>query len=677
MNDYKSHRQRLQSLSANRRLLLAHRLGLPPATTADGTPAGGSDRKRLLAYIECETLESGLDTEIEDYGRSRLPAYMAPESVILVQRLPRTPAGKIDRDALRWIQPADTAPEENAVVAPRTETERILAEIWCEVIGIDELSVHDNFFEVGGDSLLSIRILARARQQGLQITPDKFFSSPTIEAQALQVGEINSAKIETGPVTGAVPLLPIQLWFFNQITVDPQQWSQSLLLQIDERLEFQMLERALQQLLIHHDALRSSFHRSGADWSQIFQEPDLDLPLEAIDLSICDESLIASELENKIATVCESLLLNEAPLLRLVCFNMPGSSPKLLFMVAHHLLLDAHAWHIFVQDMETLCGQLLAGETMSLPPKTNSVKDWAGRLTEHAQSDELQKQRDYWLGIVEPAAALPTDFPSPPHDNREQTGETVERSLGEAQTQELLHEVPRSYSTQINDALLAALGQTIGGWSNKSEVYLDLEGHGRESLFDDLDISRTIGWFTSVYPVKLTVDTSADPGQQLVTVKEQLRRIPDHGMGHGLLTYLSADQQLKARLATASRPQLCFNYLGQTHHQSGLLRPLEMNTGPVRSGRSPRAYLLEVNVSVVDNSLHASWTYSSKFHTRETIEQLAKTYIANLERLIAHCRSRENGTRTPSDFPLSGLDQSQLDGLAELLGKIDDPDGPG
>jgi len=663
--------QRIDRLSNSARELLERRL----AGMASQRQAEIGGKQRLLAYV----IGDGIDGDsLRSFLQSSLPDYMVPQTVTVVDSLPKTPAGKIDRQALRTIELDESDSDNLELVAPRNSTEEILASIWASVLGLDELSVHDNFFEVGGDSLLSIRILARARQQGLQIRPERFFSHPTIAEQAEIAGAPKTVQVESGQVRGAVPLTPIQHWFFDRIPVDPQQWNQSMLFSVPEALDSVTLERALQTVLLHHDALRMRFLSEGGQWRQDIVDLGAKLPFSVHDLSEIAPDQRDQAIDDVAARLNESLEFSQGLLLRMALMKTAPGRRNLLLVLAHHLIIDAESWRLLTDDLETVCKQILDGERIELPAKTSSFKAWSKRLVEYAQSSPVQEQLAYWnRDWSADAAELPTDFDAPAEANCIDSVAHVKTSLDLGETRALLYDVPKAYNTQINDALLTALGLACNEWIGRNVLLVDLEGHGREALFEDLDISRTVGWFTTVFPVLLQPDDRSHPGAALAAIKDQLRSIPVRGIGHGMLRYLSGDENTRQVLGAKTSARICFNYLGQMEDKESLFRGEQENLGPVRSKRGIRAYLLDVNARVAGGQLHVEWSYSGRFHRRDTIEQLASRFMQVLRELVQHCKLPEAGGHTPSDFPLADLDQDELDSLSELLGRADESDGTG
>jgi non-ribosomal peptide synthase protein (TIGR01720 family) len=344
-----------------------------------------------------------------------------------------------------------------------------------------------------------------------------------------------------------------------------------------------------------------------------------------------------------------------------------------LLLVIHHLAVDGVSWRILIEDFQTAYGQISRDETVALPPKTTSFKQWAERLHEWARSPELQGELDYWFALShQPISRLPVDFPNAA--NLVASEKKVSVALSVEETKLLLQEVPAAYRTQINDVLLTALGQAFERWTGNNSLLLDLEGHGREDLFEGVDLSRTIGWFTSVFPVLLNLEKPSDLGDAIKSVKEQLRAVPNHGIGCGVLRYLNPE--IAKNLHKLPGAEVNFNYLGQFDQalpKNSFLMLSSEPSGPIRSPRGNRRYLLEINGFIASSKLQLDWTYSEKIHRRESIENWATGFIESLRSLIQYCQSPDAGGCTPSDFAefkWSQWGQDDLDNITAILGEL-------
>jgi len=624
--------------------------------------------KRLVAYVVPQQQSDFSLTELRTFLKSKLPEYMLPSAVVRLKALPLTPNGKVDRQALP--APDSVRPElEGRFVAPRTPVEESIAEIWIQVLGVDRVGIYDNFFELGGDSIMSIQIIARLNQAGLKLTPKKMFEHPTVAGLATVADTAPTIQVEQGIVTGALPLTPIQHWFFEQELCEPHHWNQAVLLEVQQAIIPDLLQQAVQHLLHHHDALRLQFTPTASGWQQVHAglEQTKAVPLASIDLSNLPTAEQETALAGRANPLQASLDLTTAPLMQLALFNLGENQPNRLLIIIHHLVIDSVSWRILLEDLQTAYQQLSRGKAVQLPAKTTSFKRWSECLQEYAWSGTIQQERDYWIRTCRqslPCLCLPVD-----HANGANTfalARTVSVALSVEETRALLQEVPAAYRTEINDVLLTALVQTFARLTGEQSMLVYLEGHGREVADSDIDLSRTVGWFTTIFPVVLTLEGTSQPGEALKAIKEQLRKIPNRGLGYGVLRYLRQEAQLEP----FSQAEVRFNYLGQfdqTLPESSMFRLLKQTSGASRSPEGTRRYLLDINGFVLGGQLQLEWTYSEQRHRRTTIESLATGYMEALRSLISHCQSPEAGGYTVSDFPQADLNQKDLE---QFLAKV-------
>ena len=622
--------------------------------------------KRLVAYVVSAAGQSTSASDLRAHLRGRLPQYMIPAAFVILAEMPLTRNGKVDRRAL----PApDSTAADRSYTAPRTPQEKALVDIWTNVLGRKRVGIHDNFFELGGDSILAIQIVSKAKQAGLQLSPRHLFLHQTVAelAAAAQTGDGVSAEQE--PVIGHVNLTPVQHWFFERDYPVRHHFNQSLLLEVREDFDPSLAKRVLQEWIAHHDALRLRFVQEPTGWRQFNAAPDDTVPFEWVDLSALIEDEQIAAIETHAAQVQASLNLSEGPLVRVVFFHLGAGHPVRLLIVFHHLVVDGVSWRVLLEDLQTVWEQLRRGDEVRLPAKTTSFKYWSERLVELAQSDELREEMKYWLALPwDEHRPLPVDFQDGRDSNA--SASTISVLLSVDETRALLQEVPAAYHTEINDALLTALALSYGKWAGSPALLIDLEGHGREDIFDDVDLSRTAGWFTSIFPVLLKLDHETGAGEALTSVKEQLRSIPRRGLGYGLLRYLSRDAATTSALRALPVAEVSFNYLGQFDQVFPAASPFTMaaeNAGPERDSQGGRSHLLEVSGLIAGEQLRISWTFSENIHRRETIEELAQAFLSELQALIAHCQSSEAGGYTPSDFADFGWSQSELDSITTVI----------
>ncbi len=628
-----------------------------------------SNQKRLVAYVVLHPQQMLTISELHTFLHAKLPDYMLPASLVRLDAMPLTTNGKVDRRALP--APETTRPEMAQTFAtPRTPIEEHLVRIWSEVLGIERVGIHDNFFELGGDSILSIQIVARANQAGLRLTPKQFFQYQTVSELAAVAEMTTTIQMEQKPVTGPVPLTPIQHWFFEQNFPNPHHWNQTMLLEVQNPLDPVLLKSVIQHLLEHHDALRLRFRRKASGWQQINTGLNDDVPFVHFDLSAMSAEEQHVAIEKYAAELQASLDLTTGPLMRVALFDLKSPRPSRLLIIIHHLAMDNVSWRILLEDLQTAYMQLSRGEKVILPPKTTAFKTWAERLTVYADSFRSRKESNYWLTQAQLApCCIPVDGIKSLDMNTEASTHIVSVALSAEDTRALLQDVPPVYRTHINEVLLTALAQAFREWTGTASLQIDLEGHGREDILPNVDLSRTVGWFTTIFPVHLNLWGVIGPGEALKSVKEQLRRIPNKGIDYGVLRYLGEDTILREPLSLC-HAEVSFNYLGQFDRilpEPSLFRLTRESAGPEHSPYGRRRYLLEIEGSISGEQLYVNWTYSENLHQRSVIESLARGFIQALQNLIAHCQAAEAGGYTPSDFPEAGLEQEELDDLLTQL----------
>ncbi|MBW4569115.1 MAG: amino acid adenylation domain-containing protein [Tolypothrix carrinoi HA7290-LM1] len=634
---------------------------------------GSADSQRIVAYVVPQKEQTLTISELRSFLESKLPNYMMPAAFVTLEALPLTSNGKLDRKAL---PASDTVrPElEETFIAPQTTVEKQLAVIWAEVLGLENIGINDNFFRLGGDSILSLQVISKVNQAGLHLTPKQMFQYQTIAQLATVIGTTQKVQAEQGVLTGALELIPIQQWFFEQKQPEAHHWNQAVFLESKQNIDPVVLEKIIESLQKHHDVLRLRFIQEEFSTQALIVSPDDVIPLTCFDFSVLPKDRQSAAIEAAATKLQASLNLSQGPLLRVALFNLGDNQANRLLWIIHHLAVDGVSWRILIEDFQTAYQQIIQSKAIKLPPKTTSYKQWSSRLQKYAQSSALLSELDFWHTTqYQSVSPIPRDFPG--RNNIEETASIVSISLSAEETQSLLQQVPAAYRTQINDVLLTALILTFNQWTGENSLLIDLEGHGREEIFEDVDLSRTVGWFTTIFPVHLNLENANDPGKALKSIKEQLRAIPNRGIGYGLLRYLSQDKQI-AEQFSSSKAEVAFNYLGQFDQvlpESSLFSLVQGSSGSTRSLRSKRTHLLEINGGIYQGHLEMSWTYSNKLHRHTTIEVLAQKFIETLRSLIAHCQSPDAGGFTPSDFAnfqQSQWDQTDLDAITAAIGDI-------
>ena len=614
--------------------------------------------ERLIAYFiphrACDV------STLRSFLQNKLPSYMVPGNFVQLDRFPLTPNGKIDRAALPL---PELETRKAQVIEPSTEKEKILVKIWQEVLNLDRIDIEDNFFELGGDSILSIQIIARARQARLTFTPKQLFQYQTIAELAAIALENKPIQAEQGLVTGKIPLTPIQHWFFEQELVDLNHYNQAILLEVTTELNPDWLQAALKHLVSHHDALRISFNNENSSWTASNLESVEDPNFITVDLREAKNEALEQSITETANQLQTSLDISQGKLVTGALFRLGNSKSDRLLLIIHHLVVDGISWRILLEDLAIAYKQLETKQSLQLPPKTASYKSWGKTLEKYSQEIDTKSELDYWLNKNE-IASIPTDKSASQETNTIASTKQISVVLDKVMTNSLLTEVPKTYKTNVEDILLTALIQSFYLWTNSKEILLDLENYGRGKVWEKIDISRTVGWFTTIYPVRLQLDNFNQTGETIKSIKEQLRSSQYHGLNYGILKYLNSEstQELKQ----LSSPQIAFNYLGQLNPPptESIIQGLATeSTGSNRHPLGKRCYLLEINSAIVDGQLKINWVYSQNFHNQTTITKLANNFLESLKNLIKHCQSPETNGYTPSDFSAAKTSQKQLDKL--------------
>jgi len=563
---------------------------------------------------------------------------------VQMESLP-TFAGKLDRQAL----PAPDERPRTTYVAPRTPLEAALARAWEEVLRIERIGIHDNFFELGGDSIQLIKVASRANRGGARVTVRDLFEHQTIAELARVSGTGPSAAIDQGAVEGDVPLTPIQHAFFEMALPNPDYFNLPALIAFRTRVSVNVLETAINHLVSHHDALGSTFVRDGDTWRQHHDGARPPLRLERIDLSAYDPSARSTAFTQAARDLQASLNLGAGELSRVALFEFGLGERQRLLWVVHHLAVDGVSWRILLDDLRTVYRQIEQHDPVELPPKTTSYQRWAEQLVAYASSEAGRDELRYWLSRPWPQVRpLPRDHRD--GINTTASARSVVRALTKGETDALLYDVPMTYRVQIHDVLLTALGQALADWSGNRTVLVDVEGHGREEVLEHVDVSRTVGFFTSLYPVVLDLGGDGDLIGALSAVKEQLRVVPRRGVGYGALKYLGSH----AALRELPGADISFNYLGRLDHDltDGTWFELAADDiGPLHDSAGLRRHPIAVSGSILEGRLHLRLAFSAHLHETPTLERLADGIVAHLRTLIRHSLDSE-GTFASGDFPL-------------------------
>jgi non-ribosomal peptide synthase protein (TIGR01720 family) len=597
--------------------------------------------------------------------------------VVVLGALPLTANGKLDRRALP--APAATVSER----APRTKGEETLATLFAEVLGLERVGVDDGFFDLGGDSIIAIQLVSRARQSGLVITPREVFQHQTVERLAAVARPADSVEAEPpGAGIGALPATPIMHWL-GGLDGPVDDYSQRMLLRVPAGLDPEHLTGALQAVLDHHDILRLRVTSEGYEVR----------PAGSVRAVVrCVEGFSAEAARAEFETARKALSPAEGEMVRVVYFDAGR-----LLLVLHHLVVDGVSWRILLPDLVTAWAALATGRPVSLDPVATSYRRWAQRLVAEASEPSRVAELELWSEILTTSDPALGSRPLDPARDTFGTEGLLTLTLPPDVTEPLLTTVPAAFHGRVNDVLLTGLALAVAEWRRRrgkggsSAVLLHLEGHGREEIVSGVDLSRTVGWFTGIFPVRLDpgevewADVRAGEqavGTALKRVKEQLRELPDNGIGYGLLRYLNP--ATAARLGGLPTPQLAFNYLGRvgTPEDADWSPAAESDLlGGGHSSELGLPHAVEVNAHTRDAadgpSLVATWGYASELFAEEEIAELGGLWFEALRSLADHAEREGSGGFTPSDMDLVEISQDELDELAAELDGLDGFDSLG
>jgi amino acid adenylation domain-containing protein/non-ribosomal peptide synthase protein (TIGR01720 family) len=607
------------------------------------------ENMELVAYVISKEVVN--IPHLRNYLSGVLPAYMLPGNYIQLEALPLTANGKIDKK--RLPDPSISRMETGIpYIAPGNIREQNLVAVFEEVLKKQPIGIKEDFFVLGGDSIKSIQVVARLRQRGFLLTIQDVLRYPVIEQLAERVQGI-SRLADQGLTEGMVPLSPVQAWFFEQALVDSHHFNQSVLLYSRDSLSEEALQASLDTIMLHHDALRMVYYEKSEGWVQENKGKEQRCVLQVF------EYTNAAQFAMQCEEMQSGIDLSAGPLFNAALFH--GVDGDRLLLVAHHLVIDGVSWRILFDDLLGLYQQHATGKTYQLPQKTDSFKYWQEKQVAYAGSESLQKEAPYWLAIESlPISPLSTD--NAQGSNLIKDGASASFTLDEAITNRLLTQCYKAYGTEVNDILLGAFSMAIADLFGMEKVAINLEAHGREDIGASVDVTRTVGWFTTMYPVVFDMRYREDSLRHLVEVKETLHRVPNKGIGYGILRYLlGKDYRLT--------PAITFNYLGdfgsgvKTEQGEQIFEFSREDRGRSISPLAQRNAVLDVTGMITENRLQLSISYSAKQYTKNTIDRLLVCFREQLEGLIIRLSEEEKIHLTPVDLTYKGLRVEQVTAL--------------
>ena len=611
-------------------------------------------RDILAAYIIPSEAKEDTARDLKSGLRKFLPEYMVPGHFILLEAFPVLPNGKIDRKNLP--DPETGISRQSEFREAKGAVEEKLLKIWEEVLGVKGIGTDDNFFELGGDSILSIQIISRAAKEGIRITPKQVFSHQTIAELAIEAQRTSASGSGMEPY-GDLVLSPVQERFLTKKMKNRSHYNHSLLISAPKGLDIESLSKALEFVLERHDLLRMKLSENGKAFIPR-ETPGIsfaEFDFSGLDSVTAEESLTGER--DRLNTLID---LSSGRLLNAACFRMPGGSDRILFNV-HHVCIDGVSWRIFLEDFIDAYKTAVTGKEIRPAQKGTSFREWTSMLSAYAREGKADIHIPLWNAVTDDSstgALTGNDLSSNTYSNSAR----ITAELDEESTRRLLNDANRAYNTGINDLLISALVLAFGKSTGEHSLAIDLEGHGRDDMAEDADISNTIGWFTSIYPVKLNVTSGVE--ETIKSVKETLSRHSPAGITYGMLRHMNSGVS-KVR---ETDPKIVFNYLGQFKDEIAEGWKFSHDSLKLHTGEDElRQHAIEMNSMVASSKFILDIDYPSLSIAEAAAAEFSRNYIESLKEIIEHCTNAGGTTYTASDFTASGLDQQELDNLLSEL----------
>ncbi|WP_339226903.1 bacitracin non-ribosomal peptide synthetase BacA [Bacillus sp. FSL K6-0972] len=603
----------------------------------------------LCAYFASDQELPAAD--VRQFLEREMPDYMIPSYFVKLDRLPRTSSGKVDRNALPEAD--GSLIEGTRYDPPRNEIERKLVQVWREILGIEDIGISHHFFAAGGDSIKALQIISRLAKMNLKLEMKALFANPKIKDLSRLITEETRHRKHNKPVTGETELLPIQKRYFANNKEELNHFNQSFMLFRKDGYDENIVRTAFNKILEQHDALRMIYEEKDGDiiqYNRGYRENLFDLDVYDVRGLDCQAEKVF-----ELATgIQKKSSIRKGKLVHLGIFRADEGDH--LLIAIHHLVVDGVSWRILFEDFETLYLQALKDEPLDIGYKTDSYQEFARQLKKYAQSRRLLKEREYWQ------KALEADVPFIPAEKLER--DTFEHSttlsirIGPDVTANLLRNANKAYNTEINDILLTALIAAVRDITGENKLKVMMEGHGREDILDGVDITRTIGWFTTVYPVFIDLGEEKEISQNIKMVKETLRKIPNKGIGYGVLKYMTEELQ-----KIQTQAPLSFNYFGEMNNDMNrkVFSQSPFSPGESIGGKIVRHCAIEMNAISLNGELTIYTTFNQDQYQTSAIEQLNQSFKENLEKIVNHCVGKDGSDMTPSDYGDVSLGLEELE----------------
>lgn len=607
----------------------------------------GKAGKYLLAYVVARNGELDLDS-LRSALQRRLPQYMVPSGFVPLSRLPLTPNGKLDRNQLRNIEPVVST---RTHVAPEGAAEDLLAAVWQKILAISEVSTTENFFELGGNSFVAIQVVNGAASQGFAFSVRDLFRFQTIRELA-SIGKWVKAP-ELGRTTPggqtSWPTTPIQEWFFEHNFVNPTLWNASMLFQTSTELDVERLQVATKLLFKKHPALNLQFRKRDGGWIQVPADENDEAVFQYFDFSSLDPAEQSRQLQDIGNELQNSFSFGKGKLVRFAYFDL-GSSGSRFLIVAHHLICDGMSLGVLITDLTSIYGLLASGEPVadaSARQRGTSFVDWAQRVNSEDAIQRSMAELPFWANRENPP--IPTDFAG-----GENTFDSIKFhhvEIGADESSRLISMAHKKFRAGVDVILLWAAASALTEWLKTRGVLICMVGHGREVGWEDIDLSRTVGFCNVHYPLYLELSEDMEPAGAVVETSRHLDRVPNHGIGYGILRFIHNVRESSGRIDLLPEPEIGFNYLGDfdvRFNQNPLFNISREKAGSGRDLKCAFPYKMSIFSYILNGQVHADWIFSTNLYGEETIERLSAAFKKNLH--LLECTSEELGPGRTADL---------------------------
>jgi natural product biosynthesis luciferase-like monooxygenase protein/non-ribosomal peptide synthase protein (TIGR01720 family) len=618
---------------------------------------GDDDSKRIVCYaVKSEKVEDNV-MRLRQHALANLPHYMVPSQYIFLDEIPLCSNGKVNIKLLPDVIKEDS---DSAFEAPSTRVEKKLAALWGEVLRIDQVGIHDNFFSLGGDSILAIQLVSQAARHGLKFSVNQIFQYQTISGLSPMVSTANSVSFSQKQESGPFALTPIQHWFFEQKLNNPHHYNQSLLIELPSNYTANAVERAVSKLVEMNDSLRMRFSKDEHFWKAQVIENEPHRVSDVVDLRDLSQQEASIQLEQLSEDLQQSLNIEMGPLIKTRCFLL-NDTVRMLWVI-HHLAIDGISWRILLNDFKHIL------ENINYEAfKPVSFLQWSNKLLEYSLRDDVTQSVDFWQHWPKYYKTIPR-LTEDSNANIVRSAKCVVKVMTLQHTHQLLTQATQSFRAGVDEIMLAALLGTIANHAGYGDYLVDIEKHGRETPFEEIDLSQTTGWFTALGPVTFSIE-QAFPFEKLIrTVKEHVRRVPRQNTGYfGILKYLHHHVDIRNKLSHIPTSQILFNYLGQ-FDQSLNFKLATDSIGSNYSSENQRSHDFEIVSFVANNTLSIQWTFSENLHSEKLVNELCEEFFKTLVEVIQYADSYKGHELSVADFPAARLDQADLE---KILSKFD------